>query len=176
MIKLIARKILGSKIKSLKRRVGVFNLKTAKTALIVYNATDSKVEDQVRNYARFLKEEGIKTDTIGFYQLKGKEDKKPINELGYVYLDRKDLNFFDFPKDNQILKLIAKEYNLLIDLNLNHDFCLEYISSLSISNFKVGIAESYKNEICDLTFDLKERNLNQYLKQITTYLKMINRN
>lgn len=176
MIDKISRKFLAFKLKNLKRRRGVFNLTTAKTAILVYNATNSEDEKVVRNYARFLKEEGIKTDTIGFYQLKGKEDKKPDDELGYLYFDKRDLNNFGFPKSNKLLKLITKEYNVLIDLNLKNNFCLELISSLSKANFKVGIAADYRNEICDLTIALKQNNLKEFLKQVTNYLKMINRN
>ncbi len=91
---LIARKYLARKANRLKREVGVVNLSTAKSALLVYDASNAETERKARDYARFLKEEGIKVDTIAFYKLKGKEDKRPEDELSYLYYDKKSLNWF----------------------------------------------------------------------------------
>jgi len=175
MRKAIAQKLLQVKAKRIKRRRGVVNFSTAKMALLVYNATLPEVETEVRDYARFLKEEGIKADTIGFYQSKNKEDLRPKDELGYYYFDKKSLNLLGFPKDNRLIKLISSEYHLLVDLNFANHFSLELITTLSKANFKVGLAEGYKNEVCDLTIALEGKNLNEYLKQVTNYLKMLNK-
>ena len=72
MIQFIADKYLEQKLKKQKRKVGAINLAAAKSALIIYDASNGETEKQVRNYARFLKEEGVKADTLGFYKLKGK--------------------------------------------------------------------------------------------------------
>lgn len=175
MKQFIAQKYLASKLKKAKRRVGVMNLSMAKTALIVYPTNSKETEKKVRDYARFLKEEGIKTDTIGFYKLKGKEDKRPADELGYLYFDKKCLNALGFPKDSRILKTIATDYHLLIDLNFDNHFSLQVISSLSAANFKVGKTSDYQKEICDLTISTENNELDYFLSQATTYLKMINK-
>jgi hypothetical protein len=175
MIQFIADRYLAQKLKKVRRKVGVMNFSVAKSALLVYDASNGSAEKKVRHYARFLKEEGIKTDTLGFYKLKGKEDKRPKDELGYVYYDKRCLNAFGFPKDSRLLKRIAKEYNLMIDLNVESIFSLKVISTLSNSNFKIGRAKGYQNQICDFTISTENNKLDYFLGQVTTYLKMINK-
>ena len=175
MIKFVANKYLAQKLKKVKRKVGAMNLATAKSALLIYDASDASFEKKVRDYARFLKEEGVKADTIGFFKLKGKEDQRPQDELGYSYFDKKCLNRLGFPKDNRILKMIAKDYHLMIDLNFDSNFSLKVISALSNSNFKIGRSKGYQNDICDLTISTENNELDYFLSQTTTYLKMINK-
>tara|TARA_R110000868_G_scaffold21846_2_gene90463 strand:+ start:891 stop:1424 length:534 start_codon:yes stop_codon:yes gene_type:complete len=175
MIQFIADKFLAQKLKKVNRKIGAINLATAKSALLIYDASDALVEKKVRDYARFLKEEGVKADTIGFYKLKGKEDKRPQDELSYIYYDKKCLNRLGFPKDNRILKMIGKEYHLMIDLNFNSTFSLKVISTLSKSNFKIGRSTNgCQNDVCDLTISTVNKELDYFLSQTTTYLKMIN--
>ena len=172
----IAGKFLAQKLKKVNRKIGAINLATAKSALLIYDASDALVKKKVRDYARFLKEEGVKADTIGFYKLKGKEDKSPQDELGYTYYDKRCLNRLGFPKDSRILKIIGKEYHLMIDLNFDSIFSLKVISTLSKSHFKIGRSNGYRNDICDLTISTENKELDYFLSQTTTYLKMINKN
>lgn len=174
-MKKIAKYTLQQKAKNQKRKVVAMNLDKAKTVLIVYNASSDVVEKKVRAYARFLKEEGIKTDTIGFYKSKGKEDLKPEDELGYLYYDKKGLNWQGLPKENKLLKCIAREYHLLIDLNLENEFSLSAISTLSSANFKVGRTGGYQDKVCDLTIAIENNNLDYLLEQMNIYLRMINK-
>ena len=175
MIQFIAEKYLAQKLKMVKRKVGAMNLSTAKTALLLYDSSLPEMEKKVRNYARFLKEEGVKADTLGFYKLKGKEDQRPQDELGYIYFDKKCLNRLGFPSDSRVLKLIANEYHLLLDLNFNSIFSLKVVSTLSNANFKIGKASGYQNDSCDLTISTQNKELDYFLSQVTTYLKMINK-
>lgn len=170
----VARKYLTEKAKRIKRKVVAVNLRTAKTALLVYDASQAENEKKVRNFARFLKEEGIKADTIAFYKLKGKEDKKPEDELSYLYYDKKDINRLGFPKNKKILKVIAKDYDLMIDLNFSKVFSLEVISSLSTANFKVGKIGDYRDKVCDLTIATEKNDIAYFTEQVKVYLQMIN--
>jgi hypothetical protein len=62
----------------------------------------------------------------------------------------------------------------LIDLNINNDFPLEYISTLSVATFKVGATGSYRDEEFDLTINIGENQSTKYLvTQIKHYLSMI---
>tara|TARA_B110000046_G_scaffold52102_1_gene58190 strand:- start:64150 stop:64680 length:531 start_codon:yes stop_codon:yes gene_type:complete len=175
MIQFIADKFLARRLKKVNRKIGAINLAMAKSALLIYDASNVSTEKRVRDFARFLKEEGVKTDTIGFYKLKGKEDKRPEDELTYSYYDKNCLNRLGFPKDNKILKMIGKEYHLMIDLNFDINFSLKVISTLSKAHFKIGRAVGYQNDICDLTISTDNKKLDFFLSQTTTYLKMINK-
>jgi len=172
--KILGRFVLGNKLKRQKRKVKVFNLKTAKTALIIYEATHAYQEEKTRNFARFLKEEGIKVETIGFYKRKNKKELLPQDELGYVYFDKEQLNWYGFAKESKIKAIQEKEYHLLIDLNLENRFCLEVVSSLSKAHFKVGKAGGYCNQVCDLTIATEEKDIDYLIGQIKNYLNIIN--
>lgn len=170
---IIAEKILRQKNKKVKRRISAVSLKTAKTALIVYDATDSKQEKDIRTFAHFLKEEGIKVTTTGFYQKQNKEDLKPEDELNYHYFDKTSFNVLGFPKNTLLDKIIANEYHLLFDFNLAHRFQLQVIATLSRANMKVGKSGGYQNHICDLTLAVEKNELNYLINQMKVYLNMI---
>ena len=172
---IIAEQLLRQKTKKVKRNVGTVNLKTAKTALIIYDATDNKRENKVRNFAHFLKEEGIKTTTLGYYRKQNKEDVKPEDELSYHYFDKNSFNRLGFPKDELLNKTIAKEFHLCFDLNVDYQFQLRVISSLSRANLKVGKSGGYQNDICDLTLAVENNELNYLMDQMKIYLNMINK-
>ncbi len=173
MIKGLQQFVLRQKVSRLQRKVKVCNLATAKTALIVYETKEGE-EKMARNFARFLKEEGIKVETLAFYQLKNKKDQRPKDELEYNYFDKNDCNWLQFPSEKRIRKTIAKDFDLLIDLNLSNRFCLEFISSLSRAKFKVGAAEGYRTKSCDFTISVSQAELSYLIEQIKVYLKMIN--
>ena len=172
--KILGGFVLGNKLKRQKRKVKVFNLNTAKSALLVYEATDNYQEEKARKFARFLKEEGIKVDSLGYYKKKNRKEELPKDELGYVYFDKEYLNWHGFAKDPKIKAFQEKEYHLLIDLNLGGRFCLEVISSLSKANFKVGKAGGYCDEVCDLTIATEEKDIEYLIDQIKNYLNIIN--
>lgn len=172
---LLSTNLLRQKAKKIKRKIIAMNLKSAKSALIVYDATDPIKRKEIINFARFLKEEGLTTDTIAYYKKKNKEDELPQDELGYVFFDKKSCNFLGFPIDNKLKKKMVREYHMMIDLNLHHNFTLEVISSLSKANFKVGKSGSYRDEVCDLTISTESNDLSKLIEQIKNYLQMINR-
>jgi len=173
-MKRLGKYYLRQKLKRLKRKVVTHNLESAKTALILYDATEANEDKLAREFAKRLKEEMIKVDGLGFYNKKGKNVERPKDELGYVYFDPTMLNWMRIPSDKQIIKKIAFDYDLLIDLNLENHFPLEYISSLSKAKFKVGSSKSNCAEFCDLTLSLQQEDKQELMKQILVYLNMIN--
>ncbi len=172
--KVLGQFVLGNKLKRQKRRVKVFNLKTAKTALIIYNSSDPFQEETVRNFARFLKEERIKVNTLGFFKRKTKKDDLPKDELEYKYFDKEFLNWYGLLKNSEIKAIQDREFDLLVDLNIDDIFCLEAISSLSPAHFKVGKAGDYRNAICDLTISTEETGVDYLIDQMKNYLSIIN--
>jgi len=160
----------------LNRKVKVYNLHSAKSALLLYDAGSEQTEKKNRNFARFLKEEGVKVDSIGFYRKKGKTDQKPLDELTYYYVDQHQFNWFGMPKQDHLKKMLKNDYHLLIDLNFEQHFYLKYFSGLSKAHFKVGMAKGYQKEFCDLLIEMKNDDLDFFINQVKHYLKMINSN
>lgn len=151
------------------------NLEQIKTALLIYDATLSENDQLARKMAQFLKEEGVKTDALGFFNKKEKKVVLPKDELNYHYFSPLDLNWLKIPKSNKVIDLKKKKVDLLIDLNLNNHFSLEFISTLSPAHFKVGASGSYRDEVCDLTISMENADMQNLIEQIKKYLSIINK-
>lgn len=176
MFERIGNFLLKRKAKQMKRRCHAFNIKSAQSVLILYQANQAEVEKEVRSFCRYFKEEGLKVDSIGFYKKKGKNDELPPNELSYYYFDKTKVNWLGIPTDITLKKIIMNEHHLLIDLNFEQRFCLKYLSILSKANFKVGRSMGYQEESCDLTISTEEESMDYLVDQIKIYLNMINKN
>ncbi len=169
--------LLKRKASKRKRKVQVHNLSSAKSALILYIHKDGGREKEIRDFARFLKEEGIKTSTLSFIPKKIKEEENiPKEELNYFYFSKGELNWMKIPNSNRLKKLMNEDFDLLIDFNLEGSFPLKWISSMSKSHFKVGNDRSYQAEVCDLLLGTEENTIAALQEQCKHYLNMINRN
>jgi len=167
---------LRRKFAKRKRKIQVHNLSTAKSAILLYNYTDERRETEIRDFARFLKEEGVKTSTLAFIQKKIKEeDKIPVEELSYFYFSKEETNWMKVPTSTRLSKLMQTDFDLLIDFNLEGSFPLEWISKLSKASFKVGGDQGYQKEACDLLLGTKEQSIIALQEQCKHYLNMINR-
>ncbi|MAY84437.1 MAG: hypothetical protein CMP59_09925 [Flavobacteriales bacterium] len=175
MIKGIRNFILKRKQSKQYRKVQVYNLDTAKTALVLYNFTTESREKEIRDFCRFLKEEGIKTSSLAYISKKIKEGEyAPREELNYHYFDKSELNWLRIPKSDNLKGIIEERYDILIDFNLEESFPIKWISVLSQASFKVGSSRGYKSESCDLLMELKEESIASLQSQCKVYLRMIN--
>lgn len=172
----IQKFVLKNKLSKLKRKIRVHNLSTANSALLLYVFTDQAREKQMRDFARFLKEEGIKVSSLAFIPKKIKEEsEQAVEELSYFYFDKSELSWLGIPQSNRLKKMITEDFDLLIDLNFEEQFPLQYISSLSRAKFKVGPNSAYQMESCDLLLGTEEKNMVSLQEQCKHYLNMINR-
>jgi len=175
MIKWIQKLMLKHKQGKLKRKVKVYNLDTAKTALVLYNFDTAAREKEIREFCRFLKEEGIKVTSLAYLAKKIKEGEyAPIEELNYLYFDNKELNWLRIPESNRLKNAIEEKFDMLIDFNLEESLPIQWISCLSQASLKVGANRGYKNESCDLLMELKEESIAALQTQCKVYLRMIN--
>ena len=173
-MKWLAKLLLKQKIKKMQRKVFTHNLNSANTAVILYDSSKKEDEGTVRNFARFLKEEGVKVSSFGYYKLKSKTDQAPKEELNYFYFTSNELNWLKQPNLSQSKKNLLDEADILIDLNIYDHFCLEYLAALSKANFKVGATGSYRDQICELTIKLETTKLESLTKELKKYLAIIN--
>ena len=167
--------ILKQKLKRINRKIKVQNWNTAKTALLIYECDQDGISKSILDFSRFLKEEGVKANIIGFIDSKPKLEEMPKEELNYFYFDKRELDLLGQPNSDKIRNLVIEQYDLLIDLNLRNKYPLKWICSCSTAAFKVGISGDYQNEICDLTIKTDRANAEDGIEQIKKYLKIINR-
>ena len=169
----LGRFSLNRESKRLKRKVKAFSIEKASTIGILYNATNRNDAETVKKFVQYLREERKEVLSIGYIDSKDSSDiVKP--HLNYVYFDKRNLSKSLVPKGNDVIDFINKPYSILIDLNINDCFPIEYISSLSTAKFKVGAKGSYRDGACDLVIDIDENKKLEFLIiQVKHYLKMI---
>lgn len=169
----LGRLKLKKQQKSLSRNVKAFNISTASTIGILYNATNRTEAELVKKFIQHLKEERKEVLSLGFIDSKDASDMVTPH-LNYSYFDRSNLSKTMVPQGTDVQNFINKPFSILIDLNIGECFPLEYISSLSIAKFKVGAEGSYKNNVCDMLIDLGDKQQVDFLIiQIRHYLNMI---
>lgn len=169
----VGRYTLNKEKKKLHRQTIACNLESATTIGILYNATEKETCDLVKNLVIDLKQ--LKKDVLalGYVNLKDSSDVfKP--HISYAYFDNKQLSKTFIPKSIDVTNFIEKPFSLLIDLNINNDFPLEYIATLSKATFKVGATGSYRDSDYELTINIGENQSSKYLiTQIKHFLNMI---
>ncbi len=169
----LANWVLNQQAKRVKRKVGFKNLKTCDTCLIIYNCSSESQEEEARNLARYFKEERIKPETIGFFDKRGKSIERPKDQIKYFYYDRKEINWWGFPKRRTIKRMLRTDYDLLIDLNKEADHSLQVLLQLSKAKFKVGGNTNYSDSY-DLHIAVPPNKSGYLIDQIKIYLNMLN--
>lgn len=169
----IGRFQLKKEQKQLKRNVKAFSIEKASTIGVLYNATNRNDAEAVKKFIQYLKEERKDVLSLGFIDTK--ESSELISPtLNYTFFDQNDLSKSLVPTGNDVEGFINKSFSILIDLNTQDCFPLEYISNLSHAKFKVGAKGSYRNNVCDLIIDIDDNpKLKFLIIQVKHYLKMI---
>jgi hypothetical protein len=169
----LGRFSLKQQQKKLTRNVKAYSLETASSIGIIYNATNRNDAETIKKFIQYLKEERKDVLSLGFIDSKDSSDiVKP--HLNYIYFDKRNVSNRLIPKGSDVDNFINNSFSILIDLNLNQNFPIEYISTLSIAKFKVGAKGNYRDDVCDLTIDVNQnKSLEYFIIQLKHYLKMI---
>jgi hypothetical protein len=158
-----------------------FNIKNVETVGILFDATKAEDLELVKKYVNALRDNRKKLKVIGFFDTK-EIHNMTYSKLEYDFISHKELNLLGKPTDAFIENFMEDKLDLLIDLNINDHFPLRYIAALSKATFKVGKFSEKDKAIYDLMIDIdniegdKAQPLKYFLKQVDTYLAMINKN
>ena len=160
-------------MKKLRRDKRVFNLNSAKTAGVIYTAKEESEWLHNKEFIEFLRGMGIKLTVLVY--LENKNLKFYYSQLSKVnFFSVEDLNWSQVPKSGFIYKFVEKEYDLLIDLDVEPNFPTSCITALSRAHFKVGLKNNI-HDYYDLMIDLGNfKNQEEYFKQVKHYLSIIN--
>ena len=86
----------------------------------------------------------------------------------------KDLNFWGLPKLELISDFIDMKFDILLNISLNQNLVLDYITLLSKARFKVGTSPNEENYF-DLNINIGEKQDTMFLvKQQIFYLAQLN--
>ena len=169
----LAEYILKRRLRGFSRPREIKNLEDCHSILIISNGKEDREADECSRLIRYFKNKNKEVFSI-MYIDKSTDDK--VEEISGIQTFSKDhLNWFFMPKKPEILDLMNREFDLLIDLSLQENFSLKYIHALSRAKLKVGAALNYKITHADLTIEMESEPQIPYLiTQLKHYLTIIN--
>ena len=136
---------------------------------ILFDASLPPNRIAVTNYAKSLKKKGKKVELLAFYNA-----KKPEPNFTFRQFTQKDLNFLRRPGGTAIDHFMLNPFDVLINLFLNEEPALEYISALSQAHLRVG-PYTERTYCYDLMIDTPDRqDLSRFIEQVETLLNKMN--
>lgn len=148
----------------------------AKKIGILYNASDIRDYEMVKNYVKNIRAMQKDVTALGYV------DKKELPEnrfakLGMDFFTRKHLNWFYKPNNTTVSNFINEEFDILITLNIDKSLPLYYITAVSKAKFRVGKFDKKSVNYHDMMIAVKKENdnLEHLLEQVDYYINLINR-
>jgi len=169
----IGKRVLKNKLKSFRRETRVHNFKTAKSAVILFDALKENAFKSIWEFRGFLKDKGIDCTIYGYVN-QGETPPDLLFWKDLYIINRGSLNWFLQPK-GEVVELYKKEDpDMLIDFNTVHRLELQFLVQLSPARFKIGCYTEEKNDY-DLMINLTEKSDMSYLaEQIKHYVSILN--
>ncbi|MBN2347510.1 MAG: hypothetical protein JXJ22_01655 [Bacteroidales bacterium] len=169
----LAGRILKKRLKKVFRQKKVFNFNNAENAGIIFTSENETDWLENKPFIEFLNEKKIKVTVLVF--LKNKKLVNYYSQLQKInYFTKKGTSLFFIPNDEHVVQFYKKEFDLLIDLSMVHNFQLSFITAMSRAHFKVGLRNEI-NQYYDFMIDLGNiKNKEVYFNQLKHYLSIIN--
>lgn len=171
----IGKMVLAKKVTRLKRKVNYSDISHVKSIGIVWDSSRSQDFASLSKFYQKMHDRGIEVRIIAYYP--GKELPDQYTAIRYLNFIRKDeISVFYLPTSQEPEFFIKNRFDVLIDINFDAALPLSYITSLSASEFKVGLSGTYDGaSTFDLMMELKKPvQVENYLSEIIRYLELIN--
>lgn len=159
---------LLTKIRSRKIDRYPMSFEQAQTVGLLFDATDPHHRNIVRQYAEELKNKDKEVTLFAFLQ----ENESNPN-FAFKHFTKKDLNWIGYPNDEAINGFVNQSFDFLINLYLDQQPALEYVSGLSHAHLRVG-PYSEKLHCYDLMIDTsRQPNLDFFVKHVSYFLNRL---
>jgi len=156
------------------RRRAAVNLNEAKNIGIVYMVYSEETYKMAEAFVKTLKTKERYIHILGYVPLKY-IPPYIIPTLATDYFTRKDVNWLGKPVNTYVTDFLKRDFDIVINLCMEENYTLQYISGLSRASFKVGIAGENHTDYYDFMIEVKAGiPLDDYMKEIIHYLKIIN--
>jgi hypothetical protein len=170
----IGKVMLSKKAARNKRAVSYSNFSNVRSIGIVWDASKPLEFNQLSKFHQKMQEMKIEVMILGYYPGKNLPDQ--YTAIRYFRCIKNDeINNFYLPDSSETTKFINTPFDVLIDINFDKHFPLQYVTRLSKAGFKVGLYDhESKEQVSDLMIELKKPvDIESYLSQIIHYLEMI---
>ncbi len=173
------RSVLGRRkfrkdLANLKREPASVSFDEAGNIGIIYDATDERDSESVKNYMKSIRST-FKKDIVAM----GFVDKKKMHssqyaQFGLDFFSQKDLNFKMIPVNPVVKNFINEKFDILINISLRKSLPVAYITALSKARFKVGTYSVSNNEGLDMMVKVDgDPSVKTVLEEIEHFLRII---
>jgi hypothetical protein len=170
----IGKAILLKKVVRMKREVYYSSFSRIKSIGIVWDASRPVEFVSLSRFHQRMQDIKIEVKIFGYFPGRNLPDQ--YTAIRYLTCIRNgESNIFFNPDSTEATSFINNPFDILIDINFEKQFQLQYVTSLSKARFKIGL---YDHEASDSPFDLMMEiespvEIDDYLSQIIHYLEMI---
>ncbi len=171
----LGRKILNKKAAKLLRTKCFHNFETAQKVGILFDSCQQVTYLAAKRLIAFLEQKNIEVESIG--QVLTDEMLKyfpPSNQISLFSLEQ--INFFGFPKSQDVEDFIKKDFDILINLCTKENLQINYVLGLSKAKFK--ISKNYETQFADFILEFKNnRNpeTDELIEKIKFYMQSISK-
>jgi hypothetical protein len=170
----IGRYLFKNKLKGIKRKSAVISLADARKIGILYNATNMKHYELVKQYVKDLRTRFQKDVlALGFVD---KKELPPMQfaKLGLDFFTKTSLNWHMIPHHPIVNNFINSDFDILISLNTEKCFPLQYVAAFSKARFRIGIFDGTNTSSFDMMIDTgDDKSLKNLISHINHYLHKI---
>jgi hypothetical protein len=161
-----AHKKLAKLVSQNERRVVFPNINKVKTIGVIWQPTQKEAFQYIKNY--FNREQVIFRGFCVFEEI-----TNPHQDSNTLTV--KDLDFWGLPKREKVDDFTSIRFEILLNIALENNLVLDYITALSQARFKVGCSPKTNNYF-DLNINIGENRDPMYLaKQQIFYLAQLNK-
>ncbi|MBN1115854.1 MAG: hypothetical protein JXA77_01520 [Bacteroidales bacterium] len=146
--------VLRKSIKSQSRKVKACSIQEAKSIGLMYDATDLVSFEVVKDLVKQLSKKDNEIMVLGYVDSKQMIDHY-LYRKGFEFFTRNHLNWYQKPQCDAVDTFINKEFDLLINLNLEETYPVKYILAMSKAKFKTGVFTEGQ-ELLDLMIDIEK--------------------
>ncbi len=151
----------------------VCNLQNAKNVGIIYDATNEHEFKTVKNFVIELKKEVPNVQTLGYVD-KNDLDGFHLQPKEFGFFCKKEVNWYQKPKEEAIEDFTNTDFDILIDLQLIECIPLRFILAQSKAKFKVGRRPLRVDDFYDLMLEINPySSMSYFTEQVYIYLNMI---
>jgi hypothetical protein len=133
----IGRQRLADMTGSADRKINLCTISEAKNIGIIFDATEYISFEIVRDLVKQLSNNSVSISVMGYVDSKKLIDHY-LYRKGFDFFCRNDLNWYYKPASSQTEQFIHEPFDILINLSLDYQFPIHYISSASKATFKTG--------------------------------------
>lgn len=162
-------RVLHRNEEQIDRKTKVFNLDSAHTIGIIYNASTAASTSLVTSFANSIRSKDKKVLMLGYVN-----DKKSESSELMKLFNKASLNWYKIPKNKEVDEFLVKDIDVLISVHTKENLPLQYIAAHSKAKFRIGpFIEKSKMSYDWMIHCDAQTSIDNYLKQVSFYLESI---